>query len=346
MTTLLTDLKELNKVKESVRPPINGVDSADLMSVDSTTPIVTDADSIEGKENEGDAESSNTEVKPKAKEVEGEEVVEEELNEDGTPKKPDVKPKEETKPETKDAVQKRIDEITKKRRTAERERDFEKKKRLELEAEVKKLKAAIPAKDKPKKEDFEDQDAYIEALVDWKADQKIKGVQEEAVKVTEEDTEKEALQEFNDKIVSAVEQGREKYKDFDQLVMVDTLIMPPEMTSIILESEIAADIMYYFGSNPDESAEIAKLSPLKAAKKIAEIEAELVKDIPKENDSQLGDLEDDETNKNTNLPVKPKVKVTKATPPIKPVKQTGVVEKDPSQMTMAEYRVWRENNKG
>ena len=47
--------------------------------------------------------------------------------------------------------------------------------------------------------------------------------------------------------------------------------------------------------------------------------------------------------KKTPPPVK---KVTKTPEPITPVRTTGAVDKDPAQMSMKEYRAWRERNKG
>jgi hypothetical protein len=329
---MLNSIDEIKAVELSTKPPINGVDSADLLSVDSTTPIVTDVDEIneEEKPKPGDTDTSADEGKPKADDK----------------KKPDEKPAPENKPETKGAVQKRIDELTKKRRTAERERDFEKaqreKERKEFQEEIKKLKAAVPVADKPKKEDFEDEAAYLETLTDWKVDQKVKALREDAAKEASKTEEKTNADEAYAGLDATMEQGREKYKDFDQLVLDKELKLTPEMTDIILDSEIAADIFYYFGSNPDESAEVAKLSPLKAARKIAAIEAELTKEIPKENESSEGS---EEENEEEPPPAKPKPKLSNTPPPIKPLKSNGATEKDPSKMTIAEYRTWRATQK-
>jgi len=121
-----------------------------------------------------------------------------------------------------------------------------------------------------------------------------------------------------------MEKGREKYADFNELVLHEDLKISPVMVEAILLTDNdkveAEDILYYLGKHPEESARIAKLSPLKAAGEIGKIEAKL------------------------SAPPPPK-KITQAPEPITPVKTTGATELDPSKMSPKEYRAWRESNK-
>lgn len=304
----------------------NGVDSANLMSVDSTAPVALEVDELAIEEVADKAvavkalpKEEKTEVEKLA--VKPDDKLEEKLDE--------KKLEDEELPEDKDtgidAVQKRINEITKKRRVAERERDYEQTKRKELEAELQKLKAIIPPEGKPNRDDFDTDLEFFEALTDWKVEQKLKVSKEVEDKSTRDLEEKQSVTEAYEVLDGIMEKGREKYKDFNALVLNEKLTISQDMTEVILLSDVAEDLMYYFGSNPDESARLAKESPLKAAREIGKIEAKLLAPKP--------------------APPEIKKKTTNAPAPIVPIRTTGVVDRDPSQMSAKEYRAWREQNK-
>ncbi len=224
------------------------------------------------------------------------------------------------KPKEKDSEQHRIDVLTKARREAERGWEAEKQKRLEVEEELKKTKSTIPPKDKPKVEDYETEGEFYEALTDWKVEQKIKEKEEMATKETRAVTEKQAIDEAYGELDGKMEKGRVKYADFNELVLDEKLIISEVMVEAILFTDSAEEILYYLGKNPEESAKIAKLPPLRAAHELGKIEAKV------------------------NAPA-PQKRVTKAPDPITPVATTGLIDKDPSTMTPKEYREWREKAK-
>lgn len=321
---MLKSLEEIKAVQLVARPVINGVDDPSAMSMDSTTPIETAADEVNAADDGGEEEKTAT---PKTEKKEEEKKDDEEEPPPETPLK-----KDETK------IEKRIGELTKKWRTAERERDFLKTKRKELEEELTKLKSKVPDTGRPKREDFDDDEAFLEALTDWKVDTKLKAAKGKEKEVQEENEEKTGVDEVYETMDLMVSTGREKYEDFDVVAMAKDLLITDKMSELILESEISADIMYYLGQNPDEAADIAKLTPMKIAKKLAEIERELRK----------GEAapEDDEEPPGVPPPPVKKKKLTKTPEPITPVRESGAIDKDPSQMSPKEYRAWRERNKG
>jgi len=290
----------------SVVPVIkNIVDDANALSVTSVGPLPEAADSTEKavKEEEAPA-TSEPEKKEEEKEI-----------------SPDTPPAEKPEPKPKDVVQRRIDEITKKFRTAERERDFERSKRIELEAEVEKLKESAPPTDKPKLEDFESEVEFLEALTDWKVEQKLRVEKEKSLQEKATEQERAAVAEGYDAVDASMEKGREKYSDFEDLVMSENLQISDAMLATVMLSEIAEDILYYLGSHPEESAAIAALEDERqVAFEIGKIEERL------------------------KAPPLPK-KLPGAPPPITPVRTTGVVEKNPENMTAKEYRAWREGKK-
>ena len=304
---------ETKKIEDVAIIPIivNTVDDPNNLSVSSISPLPEKADEVvkTEKEKEETPVISTTEKKEEVKEPIKEEPSKETL--------PDKK----VEPKERDPVQRRIDEITKKRREAERERDFERTKRIELESELKKAKSVIPQADKPKVENFETELAYLEALSDWKVEQKFKVESEKALKETASVDEKTAIDETYQELDDKMEKGRKKYADFNELVLDEDLKISESMVEAILLSDTAEDVLYYLGKHPEEAADIAKLSPLKIAHEFGKIEAKLSAPPPKK-------------------------KTTTAPEPIIPVKTTGVIEQDPSNMNPREYRAWRERNKG
>jgi hypothetical protein len=330
---MLQTIDEIKKADMTPGTIINGVDNANLLSVDSTTPIPTDVDQVKPEDNRGEeeklAEVLKVEVKPGEKKEEKDVKATGELKE-----KPAENIEEEKKDEKEevftDSVEKRIGKLTKKWRTTERERDYERTKRVEAEQELAKLKAMIPAEDKPRRDDFEDDEAFLEALADWKVESKLRSHGEVVSKRVSEDTEKHAINEVAQEIEEIADRGSDKYQDYSDVVYDKDLVLNQNMLEAIIVSDVAEDILYYLGKNPDVSAAIGEMSPLKASKEIWKIEMELAK----------GKTEKKEESKPA--PVK---QVTKAPEPIVPPRQTGATEKDPSQMSPKEYRAWRERNK-
>jgi hypothetical protein len=332
---MLQTMEEIRKVEMTPGMIINGVDNANLMSVDSTTPIVTDTDVVSEKDDKAKEEVKVTEDKKEEKKEEKKEPEQKAADEptkQSVEKTEQDKEKEEKVDDLKDPVEKRIGKLTKKWRTTERERDFEKAKRLEAEAELAKLKAQIPATGKPKREDFEDEDTFFEALTDWKIDVNMRSQQEVVAKKAGEETEKQAAEEIEQELEEISERGRDKHEDYNTVVFDKDLVLTQGMVETIIHSDIAEEILYYLGKNPDISAAIGEMTALKAAKEIGRIEARLVEGEKKPEEKKAE-------------PPTPAKKLTKTPEPIEPVRSTGATEKDPSQMSPKEYRAWRERNK-
>ena len=334
---MLQTMEEIKKADMNPGMIINGVDNPNLLSVDSTTPVVTDADVIK-KEEETKPEVKVAEKEPEKKsgDKKEEEKKVEEKAKDEPPKasaeNTDKDKKEVKEDDLKDPVEKRIGKLTKKWRTTERERDFERAKRLEAEAELAKLKSQIPSADKPKREDFEDEAEFLEALTDWKVESKLKSHTEVVAKKIGEDAEKRAATEIEQELEEISEKGQDKYEDYSTVVFDKDLVLTQGMVETALLTDIAEDILYYLGKNPDISAAIGEMPALKAAKEIGKIEARLVAEKKKPDEKKAD-------------PPAPAKKLTQTPEPIDPVRSTGAIDKDPSQMSAKEYRAWREKSK-
>ncbi len=308
----------------------------DLKPEDQPKSHWTDPNSEPEKKEETKGEGSETEPKKSEKENDnGDEKSTDENTDTGkdSDQNPDQNPddKENTDKTAiqKDGVQKRIDELTKKRREAER---LAAEKDAELE-QLKKLignktddpeKSATPeTSGRPREELFETYEEYEDALVDWKLDQREAKAKERAIQERQEAESRAKMS----KVDVALAKGAEAHEDFEDVVRNPALKFTQGMVEAVVESEHAHDIMYYLGKNPAESERIAGLSILAAAREIGRIEAKF------EKGNETGsDQKEAEQKRKTNAPE-----------PIKPVKGgSGTVRKDPSKMTMKEYAAARD----
>lgn len=124
--------------------------------------------------------------------------------------------------------------------------------------------------DPPDHTKFKTQEEYIEAVVEWRAEQKIAQREQEQALT-------KAQQAFEDRM----EQGRDKYDDYDAVVFDKSLRITQEMLATMMESDIGHEIAYHLGKNPNEARRIASLkSPLAQAREIGKIESALVANPP------------------------------------------------------------------
>jgi len=316
---MLKSIEEIKEVEIEAGVVVNGVDNANLMSVDSTEPIETEVET----ERVSEADIGASEEEKEKKEKEEKEEKKKEKSEEKSEKKEEKQVEE---PADSKKVQKRINKLTKKMRTAERENEFNKKRADELEKKLKEYDFEVPGDDKPLKVDFDDEDEYIEALTDWKIEKKLGKTQQIAAKDEQIEAEQDAVKESYGELDNAIDSGKEKYEDFTDLVMDKDLVISSEVTQILLDTEIPEDIMYYLASNPEESERISNLDPLRVAKEIGKIENSLIT------------AEKNEVKKLVKKKVK---KQSKAPAPISSVRTDGVTEKDPNKMSPKEYREWR-----
>jgi len=177
-----------------------------------------------------------------------------------------------------------------------------------------------PATAKPTREQFDfDDEQYLDALTDWKIEERERARQTQKATKQREAQEYEQLTSFEQRRESTVNRGREKYGDFDDVVFsLPADVMDQEMAAAIFETDAPDEISYFLGKNPEKAAEIAAMSPLKKIHALGRLEG-IMKAKTK--------------------------KVTNAPPPIKPVGSGGSTTKTPATMTSDEYRRWSRENR-
>lgn len=228
------------------------------------------------------------------------------------------------KPKKKGGFQRRIDKLNAAKADAEREREYWKQQALKGASETNKEDPKVeskPANDgRPIPDDFETHADYVDALTDWKMDQresKKAQEQEKSKLLSEHETlvksHQERLKSFTDKTA-----------DFEEVLENLDGLHSPVAERIILESESGPELLYELAKNPEEAKRICSLSPLAAARELGKIEARLTsKASPEKQETK---------------------KITKAPKPIEPVGGSkGSVAKsiDDPDLSQAEYEKLR-----
>jgi hypothetical protein len=216
-----------------------------------------------------------------------------------------------------DAIQKRIDKLTWQLRQTERERDFEREQRLatlqrNAEPQPKQSEARQPLK---KLADFEyDEERYAEYVAEVAADRAAQKLEQTRTTKESERTRKEQIAKFKE-LESKFKTEIEDYEDVAYYARIDE-----HVANLVMAMDEGPRVAYYLGKNPDVAARINSLPDNLAAVELGRIDAKLA--IEREQ-----------------AKAKP---VSKAPPPPPKIDATEpAVEKDPSQMTDAEFAKWR-----
>jgi hypothetical protein len=217
--------------------------------------------------------------------------------------------------------QSEVDRIVSKTR-AQEQRRLEKRIRDQVRAEVERdmlkqqleTRSAPQPQGKPSPQDFKDYESYVEALSDWKVDEKLKTRAQEHERETREQAQARMVRDRADAANSSIAKAREKYDDFDDVALSEDVPIAEPMAAYIAEHpEIGGELAYYLGTHREEAARIYKLSPVKQIVEMQSLQAKL---------------------KATPTP-------TRTPAPITPNKTSASVEKDPSDMSYDEFVKWR-----
>lgn len=282
------------------------IDSPDVMSASSDAPN----ESLE----ESTTETTDQVTEPP---VDEEKVEETKKDEEGTTDASSESDSGTDSPAKKDKspLQERINEITGKRRAAERKSEA-----LEQEVEYWKQQAQAvsnpePVGVKPTLESCEyDEARYEESLLAWN--------QQQQAKKDEEAAQAQAAVIKQQRQVVFAESGAkfaESTPDYFAVIQNPAFVQSETMAEAIFASDIGPQLAYTLGSNQELAAAINNMPPTEALLALGRLEASL-------------------SFEPSAPPAKP---VTKAPAPIKPVGSSAVVDKTPEDMSYAEYKAHR-----
>ena len=194
----------------------------------------------------------------------------------------------------------------------------------EAEGRKAKLLGAGALDAEPSENDFPDPIELSAARAIWKADKRrverfVKEAETEAADARKQasDIDQKERQALRQSFESQVEDAKARYADYDAVARAPDVPVSDAMADLIITSEVGPDVLYHLGQNKAVAAQIARMSPVEAARAIGRIEASLTAPKPRTE--------------------------TQAPPPIAPVKGSGgAPTKDPNKMTYAEFRAYRE----
>lgn len=180
--------------------------------------------------------------------------------------------------------QKDVEEIVSKRLSKESRRNERESQRLaqqiaeglyykRLHEEQQQKSAARPADGRPREEDFQGRpySEYVEALADWKAEQKLSGFRKE----TEEQGRQRQREEQAREIGQKLAEGAKKYPDFKEVALADEVPNTQAMAHAIAKVKNPADVAYYLGQNLDEAEQISQLSDIEQVWAIKDLSSKL-----------------------------------------------------------------------
>lgn len=196
------------------------------------------------------------------------------------------------KPRKKGGFQRRIDKLNSRISDKDKEVEYWKAQALkDANAEKKvEVESKVISEGKPIADNFDTHAEYVEALTDWKTEQKFKEREQNAEKVNLQNERQKIVAAYNERAKSFSEKN-EDY--FDVIESVDDIPLSVTVQEILLTSENSAELTYELAKNRDELARICKLSPLAAAREIGRIETRLAK---------ASDSKPSESKKITNAP--------------------------------------------
>ena len=222
-----------------------------------------------------------------AGEGEGEAAAGEGEGEDKTPKK-----------RRRAGYKRRSEALLEENDALKRERD-ELRRKLETNGQPAAKKKAPAAAPRPKMEDFEDEDAFLDELIAWRSDQRIDTRMAERDQTqTRKDGEDNRRRQAVDAATELDRQfqvARKAHEDYDEVIeAADDIEWSDRHAYAMLMTGVAGDIAYHLGKNPEEAEKIAKITnPAKISMAMgriqAKLEAEEAAKPPKEGDPKEGD---------------------------------------------------------
>jgi len=225
---------------------------------DSATAAATENAEVEAKKPEAEAEGKE------AKSEEGD------AKPDAAKEAEDAKKASEAGKELqsrKKTAAERIGELTFQKREAERKAAAAEKEAGELRAKLKELKP----------EDFDDPAELTAAKVDQTMERREAERLDRRAKESNEEAQSIRLEVFSQR----ADEAREKYDDFDKVVMAEATPLSKETQSLVLEMDESAEVAYHLCKNPNEARRINRLPDRDKAFELGKIAARISEPPPR-----------------------------------------------------------------
>lgn len=190
----------------------------------------------------------------------------------------DEETKDAEKPKKKGGFQKRIERFQKQLSQKDQEIEYLRKVAFEAgktatKADQKEPDKKIEVLGKPKADSFDSHEDYVDALTDWKIEQREKANEQKA----KENQVRTEFQKKGEAFQTRIAEFKKSASDFDELMEDVSIDVPVHVQEIFLTSENGPALMYELAKNQKELERISKLSPMSAALEMGKIEAKFTK---------------------------------------------------------------------
>jgi len=200
---------------------------------------------------------------------------------EGAPPEGEQAPKPEESPKPRLFTQEELNRAARRERKAAEARTYE---RVRLEMENQQLRQQLGQQrgdkptdqgtgERPRPENFKDWDAYNEALVDWKVDQRERS-KAEAVRV-ERST--ESFDKYASEVRSTLLKEAELYEDFEERITAPGVVFTDAMVDALIRTEKPAAVAIFLADHPQESQRIGALPLAAQVREIDKIAATITK---------------------------------------------------------------------
>lgn len=234
-------------------------------------------------------------------------------------------------------IQPRINELVRKQRAAEREADYwrgvaQGRTTSNAPAPGPTSAPAPQQAAKPMKESFATYDEYVEALTDWKAEQRVTAALTDVNnRIEQRESSQSAAQVKANRAKNWTERAeatRQILNDFDEVLNAAQGAVIERHTAELLEdSPHGPALAYKLAKDPELLDKLNNMSPQAAAKEFGKMEAVF------------------DGHATASAPSAPNPNASKAPRPPSRVGNQGSASKDPSKMSMDEYVAWRKTQK-
>jgi hypothetical protein len=167
-------------------------------------------------------------------------------------------------------IQSRINELTRDKHSARREADYWK----GIATHSTALDTAPETAAKPMADDFDDYDAYVEALTDWKVDNKTREVASKATQSAEVSFRQANWDDRQAAVVSI-------HPDYNEVVGSSDIELKQNVIDALMESERGPELAYHMATNPEYAAQLNRMSATGAALELGRLEASLDNPVAK-----------------------------------------------------------------
>lgn len=178
------------------------------------------------------------------------------------------------------AFEKRIARQTAANRETQRQLQEERAQREAVQKRLAEYEARKPLDDKPSKDDFDNEDDYIDAVADWKINQKAKAAEKKEPNIDEIVEQRLKVKEQETAFRTKEENFRKENPNYDDATVVVNGLMAnvnpnhpstKAFAQVLLTAPNPPALIHYLGTHPAEAVKMLQMNPFEITDALGEI---------------------------------------------------------------------------